>query len=391
MITFQEAYDRVIEEKLTLNTEQIPFQSALGRILAEDIVSDMDMPPFNKSAMDGYACRREDITNELSIIETIPAGHIPQREVKKNTCSKIMTGAVIPDGADCVIIIEKTTETSTDKIRFMDDNTSDNICIKGEDIKEGSIVINKNTIIKPQHIAVMASVGCVKPLVVSQPTVGIISTGSELVEPSEKAQGAKIRNSNAYQLAAQLKFMGIDAKNYGAVQDSDEAIYSVLKKAMDENQIVLLSGGVSMGDFDLVPGILKKLNLDIKFDRIAVKPGKPTTFASSENNIVFGLPGNPVSVFVIFELLVKPFIYHSMLYDYSPKIVPMVLTETISRKRTERQSFLPVAITKNTEVIPIPYHGSAHINAMCSSAGLISIPAGIKEIKKGQTIDVRQI
>jgi molybdopterin molybdotransferase len=185
--------------------------------------------------------------------------------------------------------------------------------------------------------------------------------------------------------------MGAIAKNYGIAKDTDKAIDKMFKEAIEENDVVLVSGGVSMGDFDLVPGILKQNNINLLFEKVAVKPGKPTVFGVSENIYCFGLPGNPVSTFVLFELLVKPFLYKMMGYDYRPDAVKMPLGKSLRRKKIERQTWIPVVITDAGMLKTIDYHGSAHINALCIADGLISIGIGIAEIEKGAVVPVRLI
>ena len=196
----------------------------------------------------------------------------------------------------------------------------------------GQTVLSKGEIIKPQHIAVMASVGCANPYVSVKPKIGVIATGSELVEPYEKAEGPKIRNSNSYQLSAQIEKMGADSKYYGIAEDTEEAIDACVKKAKAENDVILVSGGVSMGDYDFVPDILKKNGIKIMFDQVAIQPGKPTTFGVADDVICFGMPGNPVSTFVQFEILVKPFLYKMMGYHFMPNYFPLILGKTINRK-----------------------------------------------------------
>jgi len=341
--------------------------------------------------MDGFACRRADLANELTVIETVPAGTMPKRTIGQNQCAKIMTGAVVPEGADCVIMVEYTENVAENKIRFTGSSTEDNICLKGEDVKKADLVLKSGELIKPQQIAVLASVGCVQPLVSLQPRVGIIATGDELVEPSEKPAAYQIRNSNGLQLAAQVARASAIATNYGIAADTEEAIEAMLKKAVTENDVVILSGGVSVGDYDFVRDILEKNNIELLFEKIATKPGRPTVFGISDEAFCFGLPGNPVSTFVIFELLVKPFLFKMMGHNFKPAISHRQLEKTITRKKTERDSWLPVVFTDNDKVIKIEYHGSAHINALCEADGLICIPAGIAEIKEGNTVAVRQI
>ena len=389
MIAFDEARNIVMGTALSLSKEQVPLAKALNRILAIDVKSDIDMPPFNKSAMDGYACRREDLKNPLKVIETIPAGQCPEKSIGPDECSKIMTGAMVPEGADCVIMVEFTEEVSENTIRFLKDDTKGNICFKAEDIKAGDIVLKKGELILPQHIAVLATLGCPEPSVSTRPNVGVMATGSELVEPSEKASGAMIRNSNGWQLSAQIEQMGCIANNYGIAIDTEEAIDTALKKAMQENNVIIFSGGVSMGDFDLVPGILQNNGFKTMFNKVAIQPGNPSTFCVTGDLRCFGLPGNPVSTFLQFELLIKPFLYKMMGHDFKDKILSAELQDTIARKKTVRASIIPVKFTSPGKVTKVDYHGSAHISAMCESDGAIIIPVGEASINKGTIVNVR--
>jgi molybdopterin molybdotransferase len=390
MISFEQAIKIIMELVQPLDKERIDIDKSLNRILVEDVVSDIEMPPFNKSAMDGFACRRTDLSNKLTIIETIPAGYVPKKKISKNKCAKIMTGAVVPEGADCVIMVEHAEFISYNQIRFTGEFTADNICSRAEDVKKGEVVLAKGTRIRPVHVALLAAVGCTKPLVSCQPKVGVIATGNELVEPYIKPNFSQIRNSNSSQLSTQISNMGICPIYYGIASDEEQAIDSMLRKAISETDVILLSGGVSMGDFDLVPKVLRQNNIKLAFEKIAIKPGKPTVFGFSDESFFFGMPGNPVSTLVIFEIMVKPFLYKMMGHDFKPVIMQKKLTQAISRKRTERKSCIPV-VFENDKIKPIEYHGSAHIKAMCDADGIVEIPVGISEIKEGTIVDVRQI
>ncbi|MFC1737634.1 gephyrin-like molybdotransferase Glp [Planctomycetota bacterium] len=391
MIKFDDASDIVVGSARRLGTERVDIDRVLNRVLAEDVASDVDMPPFAKSAMDGFACHRADLAKELEVIETIPAGSWPERTIGQGQCAKIMTGAVVPEGADCVIMKEYVEMPTESTIRFIGEKTDGNICLKAEDVKKGDVVLRAGEIIETQHIAVLASCGCVEPLVALQPRVGIIATGDELVEPAKKPAACQIRNSNGFQLAAHVASVGAIARNYGIAADTEEATDRMVKKAMAENNVLILSGGVSVGDYDLVRGILEKNNVKLQFEKVAVKPGRPTVFGVSDDVFCFGLPGNPVSTFVTFELLVKPFLYKMMGHNFKPAVARGQLERTIERKKTERDSWLPVVFTKNGKVAGKEYHGSAHINALCEADGLVCIPAGVAEIKEGTTVAVRQI
>ena len=391
MIKFEEALDIILSSSKILGEEQVLLNDSLNRILAGDVRSDIDIPPFNKSAMDGYACRRCDLKNVLNVIEVIPAGQTPVKTINKDQCSKIMTGAPIPSGADCVIMVEFTEVISENKIRFTADDTMNNIVYKAEDVGNGDIVLKKGTLIQPQHIAILASVGCAKPFVTKQPKVAVISTGDEIIEPEGKPGPSQIRNSNACQLIAQISKINCIPLYMGIAPDDPKKTTSIISEAIEKADVILLTGGVSMGDFDFIPTILNDKNIDIKFHKLLVKPGSPTVFGVSDKNWIFGLPGNPVSSFVIFEMLVKPFLYKILGNKDVVRNIKLPIAEDFKRKKTERLNWIPVAINNNGEVAMIEYHGSGHIHSLCFADGIMTIPFGISEIKKGDLVDVRQL
>ena len=391
MILLEEAYKIVMDSVELMKTEKINFTNSLGLILANDIFSDIDMPPFDKSAMDGYACKMTDINQELEVIEVIPAGKSPKKEIKQGECAQIMTGAMIPNGADCVVMVEHTEKTAENRIKYLKEKTKDNICYKAEDVQTGQKVIEKGTLIKPQHIAILASVGATEIEVYQKPKVGVISTGDEIVEPHVKPGPSKIRNSNGYQLFSQIERCNAIANYVGIASDNEEDTYHVIMKAMEENDVILLSGGVSMGEFDFVPYIMQKAGIDIKFQKIAVQPGKPTTFGTKESKRIFGLPGNPVSSYIQFELLVRPLLAEMMGHTFNPLQISMEMGIDHSRKRSERMSWYPITIADNGTVIPASYHGSAHIHGLESADGISFFPIGKAEIKKGEKVHVRLI
>ncbi len=390
MLQFEEALSRVIGLARPGKTEIIDLRLSLNRILAEEVSSDISMPPFNKSAMDGYACKRKDLSEELDIIEIIPAGKIPGKILNHGQCSKIMTGAMMPEGADCVIMVEHTEQVSERRIKFTADKTKDNYVPEGEDVRKGEIVLDNGLIIKPQHIAVLASVGCSEVRVYRRVRTGIISTGDELVEPYEKPGVSQIRNSNAYQLCAQVEQMGGTQHYLGIAKDSPEDSEILIREALNDNDVIILTGGVSMGDYDFIPQILEKLDVKIHFDSLAVQPGRPTVFGTLKDKVIFGLPGNPVSSFNIFELLVRPMLYKMMGYNYHPEELVLPMGKEYNRNKSSRRSFLPMKIRKG-KVFPLEYHGSAHINALIQADGLIEVPIGIVNLKEGEMVNVRQI
>jgi molybdopterin molybdotransferase len=391
MLAFDEALQIVLGSSRQLGSERVDLSVATNRILAEDVTSDVDMPPFDKSAMDGYACRRADLSNELSIIERIPAGRVPRKTVGVNQCAKIMTGGMVPQSADCVVMVEQTEQQTAETMRFTGQQTSDNICPKGEDVNAGQVVLRKGTRIRPQHIATLAAVGCTSVCVFRPPKVAVISTGDELVTPGEKPWLSQIRETNSHQLSAQAGQVGAIVSNYGIVADRKQDIDRMLRKAIVENDVVVLSGGVSAGDYDHVPGIMTQMGIDVLFQKVAIKPGKPTVFGVCSDTFCFGLPGNPVASFVIFELLVKPFLYKMMGHNYRAACACVPLAVAVKRKKTERQNWIPVVITDDLQVKPVEYNGSANITAFCDADGLIGIDKGITEIEKGTVVQVRLI
>jgi len=391
MITYEKAIEIVQSNIIQLGTERVELPKSLNRVLREDIFSDMNMPPFNKSAMDGFACRKEDIGNELEIIESIQAGYKPKKIVGKNQCSKIMTGAQIPEGTDCVIIFEDVEYISENKIKFLKEKTSNNICYKGEDVIVGQKLLSSGIRITEKVISSIAMVGNWQPLVSIKPKVGIISTGDEIVEPYAKPNESQIRNTNAYQLLFQVEKFGCIPNYYGIVKDKQEEILSALKKAKEENDLIILTGGVSMGEFDLIPESLKKVGFNLLFEKVQQQPGKPTVFGKDESKFVFGMPGNPVSSFIMFEFFAKQLLAGMMGLKTFYKELNLELGQSYKRKRSERLGRIPVQINDDGKVIPVEYHGSAHINSLVDADGIISIPIGVVELKEGTKVNVRPI
>lgn len=390
MITFEEAYGIVMGSAVEPGLEHVSLEQCVGRVLAEDAIADMDMPPFNKSAVDGYACKKADLDGVLEVVEIIAAGMLPSTSIAQGQCSQIMTGAMVPDGADTVIMVEFTERIEENKIRFTGQKTATNICYLAEDVTSGQLILNKGTLLRPQEIAVLATFGIAEPMVYKRPVVGMISTGDELVEPDVKPGLSQIRNSNASQTIAQTIAAGAEHHYFGIAKDTETSTREKIEKALASADIVILTGGVSMGEFDYVPQVLHDLGISILFKSIAVQPGRPTVFGLKGDKYIFGLPGNPVSSFVQFELLVKPLIYKMMGHCYQPRMVRLPMGETFTRKKTTRKTLMPVSI-KEGFVFPVEYHGSAHINAFIFADGILAIDIGTTTLMKGEMVDVRQI
>lgn len=391
MISFEEALSITLNAARLYGKETVPYLQSVGRVLSEDLYADISMPPFDKSAMDGYACKREDLGLELKLIETIPAGVEPSKRVESGQCSQIMTGAIIPEGADTVIMVEQTESAGSDTIRFTGDKTRSNICYFGEDINKGDLVLEKGTLIGSRHIPVLATIGVVDVPVSVQTRVGVIATGTELVEPDQVPGISQIRNSNASQMMGQLSSLGLNPKYFGIAPDDEEQTYNSLAHALEISDVLVLSGGVSMGEFDFVPAVLQRLGLELKYQKIAVQPGKPTTFAVGRDKFVFALPGNPVSAFVQFEILVKPFLLECMGHKWEPLVWKLPAGEKFTRKKTSRMSWIPVKLSQEGKVISLDYHGSAHIFALNQAQGFIYFNVGQAQIEVGELVNVRPI
>jgi molybdopterin molybdotransferase len=354
-----------------------------------DIKSDVDMPPFDKATMDGYAFKKSDQDQLLKIIDTVAAGDIPENRIGAGECAKIMTGAMVPEGADSVVRREFTV-IKEDLVKIINPDKT-NIAYKAEDVKIGDVVLKQGNRLRPQEISMLASVGCVNVPVSVMPKVGVIATGTEIIEPENKPGPGQIRNSNSIQLLSQISRAGGDPVYYGIVEDEKESLDRIIKKGLEECDILLLSGGVSMGDYDYVPEILEKNGVNILFNKVAVQPGNPTTFGRRDNTFVFGLPGNPVSTLVIFELFVKPFINLIMGEIPGPANVKAKVIKDITRKKAKRRSFFPVILREDGSVEKLEYHGSAHMLALCRANGIASFDKGQTLIKAGEMIDVRPV
>ncbi|MEW6026027.1 MAG: gephyrin-like molybdotransferase Glp [Planctomycetota bacterium] len=412
MITVEQALDIIRQNIPPAQFEKIPLTGSLGRVLAEDVFSDVDMPPFDKSAMDGYAVRSEDIQSppvELEVLEIVPAGSMPSKEVKPGKAIKIMTGAPVPRGADAVIMVESTKyEPSTRTVRCLNTITKDaNICFKSEDIKAGDMVVPRDTRITPQAVGLLAAVGKDKVLAYKYPSIAIATTGDELVEVNQKPKGAQIRNSNTYSLLAQLTNMGMPVTSLGIARDNIDIMTGKISEGL-KSDILILTGGVSMGDFDIVEDVFKRQGVKILFDKVAIKPGKPMVFGiAPKGQLVFGLPGNPVSAFVITEIFIKEAL--SILCNdpvLKNRIIEAELSapiESVSNrqqyltarvKRSELRAVTPMNIGVATRVLseclvePIEGHGSADIVSLSRADAFIIVPPDSAPLPAGSRLKV---
>jgi molybdopterin molybdotransferase len=388
MITLYEAIEIINNIDIRLPEEEVKLTDAWNRVLREKILSDMNMPPFNKSAMDGFACRKADLEKPLKVMGTLHAGSTENYTITPGTCIKIMTGAPVPAGADTVIMMEHTRQIDGDYIQFTRTNSKSNICLMGEDVHTGDLLLEPGTLLLPYRLAILASAG-VDPVTVSKlPQVALVSTGSELVEPGQIPSTSQIRNSNAYNLLGQLKTMGISAHYDGIAEDSKEIIRSRLLTLFKHHDVVVITGGASQGDHDYIPAILNELQMDVKYNKLAIQPGKPISFAAGKGKFCFGLSGNPVSSYLQFELLVKPFLYHMMAHDYQHPIIQSELVHRIQRKNPDRLKFFPVRLNAEGRAEEIRFNGSAHIAGLHNAHGFGLFPKDCEKIEAGEKIEL---
>lgn len=389
MIPYREAQKIISKEIFRTQPVQVSLDASVNRILAEDVISDVNMPPFDKAAVDGYACRRSELTIPLLLDGVVQAGDDKIYDLQPGRCIKIMTGARVPKGADCIFMVENSRVDNENHVFFTGDKTSDNIAKFGEDVKIGDRVLTKGIRIMPKHIGLLAAMGKAGVFVYDNLRAGVITTGSEIVEPEQKPEGTNIRNSNGPQLMTQLASTGVIPHYYGIVDDNLMATRNWIEKSVTENDITLITGGVSMGDYDFVKTALKDLGAEILIEKIAIKPGKPTVLARIGKKYVFGMPGNPVSTFVIFEVFVKPFLLACMGSQEPVDVLQLPWAKDVQFRLSDRASFVPIVISELGEVQAIEYHGSAHIFSLCGASGVACIEIGKGNMKKGERVDVR--
>ncbi|MFQ5674140.1 MAG: gephyrin-like molybdotransferase Glp [Nitrospinales bacterium] len=398
MIEVQEALEIILSKIEFRGEEKVPIGQALGRVLCEDIVARRPNPPLDNSAMDGYALIAEDVRSatadrpvKLEVLENVQAGHTGHSQVRPGTAIRIMTGAPVPPGADAVIMQEDT-EANGNYVLVKDKaDVGENIRLAGEDVRQGEVVIKKGVTLQPAHIGMMAVVGRSHIYVAQQPSVAIISTGDEIKDLDETLTGPSIYNSNGYMLEAQVRSAGGIPVYLGIAPDREEVLVEKFNQAL-KNDLVISSGGVSVGDYDLVKATLKKLGQEMLFWKVAMKPGKPLAFGKIGQTPIFGLPGNPVSSFVSFEQFVRPAI-GKMLggTDTANKTVEAKLTRTI-RKKPGRQHFLSSRIAWKDgaySVNPSEEQGSGILKSMSNANALLVFPRDATELREGEIVTVQ--
>jgi molybdopterin molybdotransferase len=401
MIEMDDAIRIVMENTQLMDSTTVDLMDALGYVLAEDVQSDINMPPFDKATMDGYALQGADIASAsgntpvvLEVIEEIPAGTVPQKRVGPGQAARIMTGAPVPQGADTVIMVEDTeSEAQGQKVKVLDvTDVGENIARLGEDVTVDQVVLKKGTRIRPPEIGILATVGAVRVPVFRKPIVGVIATGSEIVEPKHVPKPGQIRNSNGYSMMAQALRASAEVRYLGIVEDDAASLKRVIGEGLDTCDVVMLSGGVSAGVYDLVQDAMRDLGVVVLFDRIRMKPGKPLTFGVKGKKLVFGLPGNPVSSVVGLELLARPAIRKMQSMTVVHHRQAKTVLKADFKQSPGRKQFVPAQSVLGEQGLWtsdwVGHHGSADLFALARANSLFVVDAEVDHVPAGTALDL---
>lgn len=395
LLPIQSAISIMLKQVIpVLESEQIELEDALGRVLAMDVVSNINVPPNDNSAMDGYAMRCEDLidNNQLQLVGTALAGAPFKHKVLAGQCIRIMTGAVIPQGADSVVMQENT-ETQDGLVIFKQIPKWGNSVRKaGEDIQQGSVVVTKGTKLTPAYLALIASVGIAEISVIRHIKVGLIATGDELTHPGHPLTDGAIYESNRYALSALLTTFPVVLFDFGIVKDDKDDLKAAFEQAGSHCDLVLSCGGVSVGDADYVKEILDELG-SINFWKVAIKPGKPFAFGQLGNAFFCGLPGNPVSSYVTFEQLVKPVLQKLSGQTYLPAPHFVAKAASLIRKRLGRTDYQRGLFYRDEQgellVKPNGKQGSGIMSSIAHANCYMILEQDTGDVQEGEAVNIQ--
>ncbi|WP_099157894.1 gephyrin-like molybdotransferase Glp [Virgibacillus ndiopensis] len=401
-IPIHEAVSKVMNYSKLGSVENVPINECDSRRIAEPIIAKHPIPPFNKSPYDGFALRSVDTEQaslhnpvEFEVIEHTGAGFVPTKKLQKGQATRIMTGAQIPEGADCVAMFEICQTYERDNKNYMTIKRTmkkgQNIIDKGSEVALDETLIEAGTYINPGVKALLATFGYSEVPVAKKPVVGVIATGTELLDVHEELQPGKIRNSNAYMITSQIKRAGGKVIYFGKLADEFDSSYDTIEKALHEVDILITTGGVSVGDFDLMPAIYEKLGADVLFNKVAMRPGSVTTVAVRGEQLLFGLSGNPSACYVGFELFVRPII-HRLLYSEKPflKCIDATLLEEFPKPNPFTR-FVRSYLEFERGKVCVRLAGMDKSNVVTSLAhtnGLMVLPGGTRGYKSGADVEV---
>ena len=386
------------------DSELVDISVARGRMLAEPLPARTDQPRFRKAAVDGYALSADPGDQPFTVVGSIAAGDHRDPEhpaaLEPATALRIMTGAVVPPDIERVIRFEFTealdgtadtaAASSPERVRIVTSDNSSNIAERGENIRRGAPLLTPRRI-TPADIGILASQGYARVPVIRRPSVAVFSTGTELVAPHvETLDPWAIHDSNSYQITALAEEAGAEVTNYGILPDDQTRITDAIRTAIATHDVVICSGGVSMGDLDFLPAALQSLDAEIHFHGLAMKPGRPTLFATSGDTLVFGLPGNPVSTLVQFALLIAPALAMMQELPFTPREVSLPLAQPFSRNKTDRHEYLPGYVNTG-RIERVTYQGSGHLSALAAAEIVFRIDRGVSSVPAGEEVYARYI
>jgi molybdopterin molybdotransferase len=417
MLSVDEALERVLAVSRARSAREIAARDALGLVLAEDVRSDIDSPPHDKSIVDGYAVTSSDLSNgacELKILEEVTAGDVPRHAVSPGTAIRIMTGAPLPDGADAVVMVEQAEVLGTTgsdggagaslgQVRLSPPRFSagQNIMRRATSMAAGDVVLRAGHVLRPIELGVLAEVGRTQVQAVPRPRVAVLATGNELVPPEVRPGAGHIRNSNSPMLVAAARAAGAESFDLGIARDQFDNLQASIAEGL-EADVLVLSGGVSAGVLDLVPNVLKSLGVEQVFHKISIKPGKPLWFGvlrregetnesgadARGNTLVFGLPGNPVSSLVGFELFVRPAIARLAGREFAAEYVSARLAAEFTH-RGDRPTYHPAELKADAEhavATPLRWKGSADLGTLSAANALLVFTAGDYTLAAGNKV-----
>jgi molybdopterin molybdotransferase len=396
MLSVAEAQAIVLQHAQPLPAAKTPLTvSALGLVLAENVPSDLDVPPFDKAVMDGYAIHSADLLSGqgiLRVIEEVTAGKTPQLAVERGQATRIMTGAPMPSGADAVVIIEKTKLLSDGRVEISDQppRPRQNVIPRAAEMRAGEAVLQAGSILRPQEFGLLAMVGRTQVLAHPRPEVAIVATGDELAEPAQIPDPGQIRNSNGPMLAGQVHRAGGLPRMLPIAPDREDRLRELIADGL-KSSVLVLSGGVSAGKLDLVPGVLEQLGVRPHFHKISMKPGKPVFFGTRGATLVFGLPGNPVSSLVCFELFVRPAVRRLMgMNDPGPCMQSAVLASDFAYQ-SDRPTYYPAHVElcdAGWKASLLPWSGSSDLRGLARANAFVLLPVGNHQHRSGQRFPV---
>jgi molybdenum cofactor synthesis domain-containing protein len=397
MIPIGDAIRIVLEQTPKLVIESVALSDSLGRILAEDIIADTDLPPFDRAQMDGYALRAADLSSmpaRLRIVGESSAGSGWHHEMKAGEAVRIMTGAPVPVGADAVQQVELTRESNGgNEVEILERvDVGRSIVRQASEIKAGETVLRAGEDINAAMIATLASFGYAQVKVGRRPRVAVMATGSELVDVDQKPGRDQIRESNNYTIAAYAALAGATVARLPLAVDDTEELKKQIAAAAEQSEVLITSGGVSMGVYDFTKAALKELGAEMYFERVALRPGKPTVFARLGNTLVFGLPGNPVSVAVTFNLFARTAL-RAMQGAKQPELIEETAVLARDLKGSiERESYLPAVLRTDEKgtllAEPLKWGGSSDFVSFARATALINVPKGVKSIEAGNCVTI---